>query len=115
VLPTPGHTLGSVSLIMDVDGKRTAFSGDLMHSPGKLVNLSVRATARGPSRVAWPCERPFVAARASPPPNAMSCGMSCASHKAGQRSGDQSSVSCSLASTSNSIPCASSSKRHRTR
>jgi hypothetical protein len=24
---------------MDVDGKRTAFSGDLMHSPGKLVNL----------------------------------------------------------------------------
>ena len=39
VLPTPGHTLGSVSLLMDVDGKRTAFSGDLMHSPGKLVNL----------------------------------------------------------------------------
>ena len=39
VLPTPGHTLGSVSLIMDIDGKKTAFSGDLMHSPGKLVNL----------------------------------------------------------------------------
>jgi glyoxylase-like metal-dependent hydrolase (beta-lactamase superfamily II) len=39
VLPTPGHTLGSISLIMDVDGKRTAFTGDLMHSPGKLVNL----------------------------------------------------------------------------
>ncbi|MEW5976897.1 MAG: MBL fold metallo-hydrolase [Acidobacteriota bacterium] len=39
VLPTPGHTLGSVSLITEVDGKRTAFSGDLMHSPGKLVNL----------------------------------------------------------------------------
>lgn len=39
VLPTPGHTLGSVSLLMDVDGKKTAFTGDLMHSPGKLVNL----------------------------------------------------------------------------
>ncbi len=39
VLPTPGHTLGSVSLIIEVDGKRTAFTGDLMHSGGKLVNL----------------------------------------------------------------------------
>jgi glyoxylase-like metal-dependent hydrolase (beta-lactamase superfamily II) len=39
VLPTPGHTLGSVSLLVEVDGKRTAFTGDLMHSPGKLVNL----------------------------------------------------------------------------
>ena len=39
VLPTPGHTLGSVSLLMEVDGKKTAFTGDLMHGPGKLVNL----------------------------------------------------------------------------
>jgi glyoxylase-like metal-dependent hydrolase (beta-lactamase superfamily II) len=39
VLPTPGHTLGSVSLLIDVDGKKTAFTGDLLHSPGKLVNL----------------------------------------------------------------------------
>jgi glyoxylase-like metal-dependent hydrolase (beta-lactamase superfamily II) len=39
VQPSPGHTLGSVSLLMDVDGKRTAFTGDLMHSPGKIVNL----------------------------------------------------------------------------
>jgi glyoxylase-like metal-dependent hydrolase (beta-lactamase superfamily II) len=39
VLPTPGHTLGSVSLLLEVDGKKTAFIGDLMHSPGKLVNL----------------------------------------------------------------------------
>jgi len=39
VLPTPGHTLGSVSLLMEIDGKKTAFTGDLMHSPGKLVNL----------------------------------------------------------------------------
>jgi glyoxylase-like metal-dependent hydrolase (beta-lactamase superfamily II) len=39
VLPTPGHTLGSVSLLMDVDGRKAAFTGDLLHSPGKLVNL----------------------------------------------------------------------------
>ncbi len=38
-LPTPGHTLGSVTLIMEIDGRRTAFTGDLMHSPGKIVNL----------------------------------------------------------------------------
>ena len=39
VLPSPGHTLGSVSLLMEVDGKKVAFTGDLMHSGGKLVNL----------------------------------------------------------------------------
>lgn len=39
ILPTPGHTLGSISLLMQIDGKQTAFTGDLMHSPGKLVNL----------------------------------------------------------------------------
>ena len=37
--PTPGHTLGSVSLIGAVDGKKVAFSGDLIHSPGKVANL----------------------------------------------------------------------------
>ncbi len=39
VLPGPGHTLGSVSLLVNLDGKRVAFTGDLMHSPGKIVNL----------------------------------------------------------------------------
>jgi len=39
VYPTPGHTLGSISLVGVVDGKKTAFSGDLIHSPGKVVNL----------------------------------------------------------------------------
>jgi glyoxylase-like metal-dependent hydrolase (beta-lactamase superfamily II) len=36
VQPTPGHTLGSITLVTDVDGKKIAFSGDLMHSPGKV-------------------------------------------------------------------------------
>jgi len=39
VYPTPGHTLGSVSLVGMVDGKKTAFTGDLIHSPGRVVNL----------------------------------------------------------------------------
>ncbi len=39
ILPSPGHTLGSVTLLVEVDSKRVAFTGDLMHSPGKLVNL----------------------------------------------------------------------------
>jgi glyoxylase-like metal-dependent hydrolase (beta-lactamase superfamily II) len=39
IFPTPGHTLGSVSLMGVVDGKKVAFTGDLIHSPGKVVNL----------------------------------------------------------------------------
>ncbi len=39
VLPTPGHTLGSISLIATVDGRRVAFTGDLMYAPGKILNL----------------------------------------------------------------------------
>lgn len=39
VLPTPGHTLGSLSLIAAIDGKRRAFTGDLMYAPGKIQNL----------------------------------------------------------------------------
>ena len=39
VLPTPGHTHGSVTLITEVDGTRVAFTGDLMHAEGKLYQL----------------------------------------------------------------------------
>lgn len=39
ILPTPGHTAGSISLLGEVDGKKVAFSGDLIHSPGKVLNL----------------------------------------------------------------------------
>ena len=39
VMPTPGHTLGSITLIAPVDGKRIAFTGDLMYAPGKIQNL----------------------------------------------------------------------------
>lgn len=39
VQPTPGHTIGSISLITTVDGSKVAFSGDLIYSPGKVQNL----------------------------------------------------------------------------
>ncbi len=39
VLPTPGHTLGSITLVAAIDGKRVAFTGDLIHSPGKVQTL----------------------------------------------------------------------------
>jgi glyoxylase-like metal-dependent hydrolase (beta-lactamase superfamily II) len=39
-LPTPGHTLGSVSYLAVLDGKRLAFTGDLLHGPGTVWSLS---------------------------------------------------------------------------
>src|SRR5437870_2994762 len=39
VLPTPGHTLGAVTLVAAIDGRKVAFSGDLMYAPGKIQNL----------------------------------------------------------------------------
>jgi len=39
VLPTPGHTAGSITLLGVVDGARVAFLGDLIHSPGKVQSL----------------------------------------------------------------------------
>ncbi len=39
VLETPGHTDGSVTYLIDVDGGRFAFSGDLIYDKGKLWDL----------------------------------------------------------------------------
>ncbi|MBH5396273.1 MBL fold metallo-hydrolase [Bradyrhizobium sp. CNPSo 4010] len=39
VLPAKGHTYGMVSLITNVDGKKIAFTGDLMTSGGNLYQL----------------------------------------------------------------------------
>jgi len=40
VVPTPGHTTGSVSLLAEVDGRRVAFTGDLIYAPGKVWSLA---------------------------------------------------------------------------
>ena len=39
VLETPGHTDGSVTYLIDVDGERIAFSGDLIYDEGQLWEL----------------------------------------------------------------------------
>lgn len=40
VLPTPGHTPGSITLLTEIDGLRVAFTGDLIAAPGKLWSLA---------------------------------------------------------------------------
>lgn len=40
VVPTPGHTIGSISLLTTVDGIRCAFTGDLIYGPGKVWSLA---------------------------------------------------------------------------
>ncbi|UNX56275.1 MBL fold metallo-hydrolase [Georgenia sp. TF02-10] len=40
VRPTPGHTTGSVTYLLDRDGARLAFSGDLIYAPGKVCSLA---------------------------------------------------------------------------
>lgn len=39
-LPTPGHTVGSVTYLVEVDGRRLAFTGDLVHRGGRLWSLA---------------------------------------------------------------------------
>jgi glyoxylase-like metal-dependent hydrolase (beta-lactamase superfamily II) len=39
-LPTPGHTPGSISYLVDVDGRRLAFVGGLIAAPGKVPSLA---------------------------------------------------------------------------
>ncbi|MEJ5199919.1 MAG: MBL fold metallo-hydrolase, partial [Anaerolineae bacterium] len=40
VIPTPGHTTGSVSFLITVAGLRVAFTGDLIAGPGRLWSLA---------------------------------------------------------------------------
>lgn len=40
VVPTPGHTIGSITLLAAIDGATVAFSGDLVAAPGKLWSLA---------------------------------------------------------------------------
>ncbi|MFC4243651.1 MBL fold metallo-hydrolase [Gryllotalpicola reticulitermitis] len=39
-IPTPGHTMGSVTYLLDRGGRRIAFSGDLIYAPGKVWSLA---------------------------------------------------------------------------
>ena len=39
-LPTPGHTAGSVTYLLERGGRRLAFCGDLVHGDGKVWSLA---------------------------------------------------------------------------
>ncbi len=39
VQPTPGHSLGHIALIAEIDGQKVGFSGDLIAAPGKVQAL----------------------------------------------------------------------------
>jgi glyoxylase-like metal-dependent hydrolase (beta-lactamase superfamily II) len=39
-LPTPGHTVGSVTYLVERNGRRLGFSGDLVHGDGKVWSLA---------------------------------------------------------------------------
>ena len=39
-LPTPGHTMGSVTYLVGVDGRTLAFCGDLLAGPGRIWSLA---------------------------------------------------------------------------
>lgn len=40
VIPTPGPSPGAISLILEIDGRRIIFTGDLIYEPGKIWNLA---------------------------------------------------------------------------
>ncbi|MCM3717779.1 MBL fold metallo-hydrolase [Fictibacillus phosphorivorans] len=40
IVPTPGHTTGSISLLTTIDGTKLAFTGDLISSPGKVWSMA---------------------------------------------------------------------------
>ncbi|GIG35861.1 MBL fold metallo-hydrolase [Cellulomonas pakistanensis] len=40
VVPTPGHTTGSVTYVVERDGRRLGFTGDLVYAPGKVWSLA---------------------------------------------------------------------------
>jgi glyoxylase-like metal-dependent hydrolase (beta-lactamase superfamily II) len=58
-LPTPGHTIGSVTYLLDRDFKRLAFTGDLIYAPGKVWSLAATQWSytahEGPAMVVLSC------------------------------------------------------------
>jgi glyoxylase-like metal-dependent hydrolase (beta-lactamase superfamily II) len=40
IIPSPGHTIGSITILADIDSKKTAFTGDLIYAPGKVWSLA---------------------------------------------------------------------------
>ncbi|MHB8624721.1 MAG: MBL fold metallo-hydrolase [Aggregatilineales bacterium] len=40
IIPTPGHTIGSISVMVESDGQYVVFTGDLIAAPGKVWSLA---------------------------------------------------------------------------
>ena len=40
VIPTPGVSLGAISLLVERDGERGVFCGEVIHSPGKVLRVA---------------------------------------------------------------------------
>jgi len=67
VVPTPGHTTGSVSYLIERGGRRFAFTGDLIYRPGKVWSLAATQWSytgnEGPAMTVLSCyqlmERPL--------------------------------------------------------
>jgi glyoxylase-like metal-dependent hydrolase (beta-lactamase superfamily II) len=67
VVPTPGHTTGSTSYLIERDGRRLAFTGDLIYAPGKVWSLAATQWSyvdnEGPAMTVLSCltlaERPL--------------------------------------------------------
>jgi glyoxylase-like metal-dependent hydrolase (beta-lactamase superfamily II) len=59
VVPTPGHTIGSVSYLLERDGRRIGFSGDLIYGAGKVWSLASTqwsyTNAEGPAMTVLSC------------------------------------------------------------
>ena len=46
-VPTPGHTIGSVTYLVDADGRRVALSGDLVYGEGEVWSLAATQWSYG--------------------------------------------------------------------
>jgi glyoxylase-like metal-dependent hydrolase (beta-lactamase superfamily II) len=47
ILPTPGHTPGSINLLVELQAGRILFSGDLIAAPGKVTSLAATQWSYG--------------------------------------------------------------------
>jgi glyoxylase-like metal-dependent hydrolase (beta-lactamase superfamily II) len=66
-LPTPGHTIGSVSYLVTVDGRLCAFTGDLVYGDGQLWSLAATQwTYSGVEGQASSLESAYVLSRSKP-------------------------------------------------
>ncbi|HEV7743329.1 MAG TPA: MBL fold metallo-hydrolase [Pseudolysinimonas sp.] len=58
-IPTPGHTIGSVSYLFGRDERRLAFTGDLIYAPGKVWSLAATqwsyTATEGPAMLVLSC------------------------------------------------------------